>query len=77
MTKLNRVVTYNEQNSPTMSFDPRGHVSSRDKLKALYLLFQNAFDHEPLQGSHLWQGKITFNVTWLSNPLITWGHVTK
>ena len=52
-TKLNRAVTYNEQNTLMMSFDPRGHVSSRDKLNALYLLFQNAFDHEALQGSHL------------------------
>ena len=49
-----------------MTLWPRGHVRSRYKLKALYLLFWKVYDHETLQGSHLWQGKITYNVTWLS-----------
>ena len=47
-----------------MTLWPRGHVRLRDRLKILYLLFQKVYDHETLQGSHLWQGKITYIETW-------------
>ena len=60
-----------------MTLWPHGHLKSRDKLKALYVLFQKVYDHETLQGSHLWRGKITFNVTWISDDLVTRDHVTK
>ena len=33
------------------------------------LIFQKVYDHQNLQGSHLWRGKITHNVTY--DSLIT------
>ena len=56
-TKLNSAVTYNEQNSSMMANN--------------HLFFQKVFDHKNLQGSHLWWGKIDYNVTWLSDHLFT------
>ena len=60
-----------------MTLWPSGYVRSRDKLKTLYPFFQKVCDHETLQGCYLWWDKITYNVTWLSDHLVTWGHVTK
>ena len=60
-----------------MTLWPRGHARSRDKLKVLHLLFQKVYDHETLQGSYFWRGKITYNITWLSDQSVTPDHVTK
>ena len=55
---------------------PRGHMRSRDKLKAKYLLFWKVYGRQTWQGGNLWWGKLTHNVRWPSDHVITRDHVT-
>ena len=55
-----------------MTLWPCGHMGPRDKLKTKYLLFRKAYDYHTWQGGDSWWGKLTHNLRWLSNYMITW-----
>ena len=45
---------------------------SRDKCKALYLLFRNTYGPQNWQSSNLWWGEPTFKVLWPFNHVVIW-----
>ena len=55
---------------------PRCHMGSRDKLKTKYLLFHMVYDYHTWQGGDSWWGKLSHNLRWLFDHVITWCHVT-
>ena len=55
---------------------PCGHMGPRDKLKTKYLLLRKAYRFHTWQGGDLWWGKLTQNLRWSSDHVITGGHVT-
>ena len=55
---------------------PHGHMISHDKLKTKYLIFCKADGHQIWQSGDLWWEKLTHNVNWPSDYMITWSHVT-
>ena len=61
-----------------MSHDPVINWSreSRDKLKTECLLFREGDGYQTWQRGNLWWGKLTHNVRWSSDHVITWSHLT-
>ena len=53
------------------------HPSMRswDQLKTKYLLFCKTYCQQTSQGSNLWWREFIHVVTWLSDNVVTWGHV--
>ena len=59
-----------------MTLSSIGHVRSRDKLKTECLLFRQGDGYQTWQRRNLWWGKLTHNVRWSSDHVITWSHRT-
>ena len=73
--QLCRMVTYNEENSTIMPHDPLttwSHEVTWQNKNRISPLLQN----KTWQGGDLWWEKLTRNVRWTSDHVITWGHVT-
>ena len=78
ITKLCRVFTKDEGNSPLMSHDPlttKSHEVTWQK-KPKFFLLHNACDHQTFRMETYNAGKLTHNVTWPSDHIVTWRHVT-
>ena len=55
---------------------PRAHMRSRDQWKPKYLLFCMSYGPKTWPGSGIWWGLLAHNVIWISEHVVTWGHVT-
>lgn len=55
---------------------PRGHVCSRDKLKAQHILFVKTYGHKTWHVGDLWWGKVTQKIKCHSDHAVMWDHVT-
>ena len=47
------------------------HVRSHDQFKTKYLLLWKTYGHKIWQGSNLWWGELTYDVTWPSEYVVT------
>ena len=76
-TKLNRTVTcYEGLRTISMILLSRVLAKSRDKLKVLYLPYQNGYDHKAIRDGNLpWWGA-SHNVTCLFDLVVLWDQVT-
>ena len=64
-TKLGRVVTCDKGNSAMMIHYPLNtwsRVTTKLDRAVAYLLFLKVYDHQNLQGSYLWQGKLSIMI---------------
>ena len=72
--QLDRMVTYNKEKLPIMPHDPPttwSHEVTWQNKNKISALLQN-----PLTSNLTGWWKLTRNVRWLSDNVITWGHVT-
>ena len=72
--QLDRMMTYNKENLPIMPHDPPttwSHEVTWQNKNKISALLQN-----PLTSNITGWWKLTRNVRWLSDNVITWGHVT-
>ena len=76
-TKLNRTVTCHEGLRPiNMTLLSLVLAKSRDKLKVLYLPYQNGYGHQAMQDGNIpWWGT-SHNVTCLFDHVVLWDQVT-
>ena len=76
-TKIGRMVIYNEDNSSTVSHDPLttwSHFATWQTKNKISPLPQGLWLPHLADGNSWWR-KLPHNLRWLSNHLITWGHV--
>ena len=55
---------------------PRAHARSRDQWKPKYLLFCKSYGPKTWPGSGIWWELLAHNVIWISEHVVTCGHVT-